>query len=489
MVPLLSQAWLRNEQTHQSMSLFIALLLLASLALNTWLAVAPAMLHSSPTRFINAPSGTPSGPRSEGLEAVLLPEAPALPHPSPAPPASPTATPLRGSANWEKTCGSRWQSAYTVLHHDIVTGRAPLRSLVSVAVEKGIADRLSGLMSQFLLALVQRRAILHATYGRLPDWDDAFSFPHIASKAASLDDAILDPVKFTYRGERSYAGLSLANASQYYPLYFVDNHSQADSIFASNLKAFPEGRASVATIVSASNRGRSYVLFDNPYHRSKLRSLGLTPENAFACVHRFMFQLAPVARDATYLEHARVLDDAGEEGALRIAIHVRQGDSAFSLAPNATADWDQASAHFMCAEEIAATRARPGQRVLFYFNSDSLPLRRAAAERYGHRLTTDLRGSGHADCISLGGCDNVKGSFRLAVAQMDLFSRADVHVVSVLSGFGAMGAWMSAIYRHGVSAPLNHSSHIYRVSNGVTRDCSVAAADSARLVASSWAGF
>ena len=465
-----------------------------------------ARLHSLPARllhalllvlvyayFVRAPL-RPAAPAQPGLH--LAPSAAAAAAAAPAPARSPAA-PLRGSADWEGTCGRAWQPAYAALHASIVSGAAPLRTLVSVAVEAGIADRLSGLVSQFLLALVQGRALQHVTYGSLPDWEVAYALPRLAARAPRLGGEVLDCVKFTYRGERGYMGPrehdpALVDPAAFYPLYLTNDYQAlASEIFTRlDLATVPLGHAGAATLVSASNRGRSYVLFDNPHHAAGLRALGLTPDNAFACVHNFLFELAPGTCDATCAQHAQILDAAGAAGTLRIAIHVREGDAAFASAEGAAlAQWQHAEAHFSCAEEVAASRAAPGQGVLFYFNSDSLPLRRAAAERYGARLLTDLRGAGQTDCAFHGGCDSVNASFRLAVAQLDLFSRADVHIVSTGSGYGAMGAWMSALQRHGEAAPRSRSSHIYRVTNGEFRDCSPAAADDARAVATGWAGF
>ena len=46
--------------------------------------------------------------------------------------------------------------------------------LVSVAVEGGIADNLSGLMSEFWLALLSDRALQVYEYGYLPRYEPAF---------------------------------------------------------------------------------------------------------------------------------------------------------------------------------------------------------------------------------------------------------------------------------------------------------------------------
>jgi hypothetical protein len=410
---------------------------------------------------------------------------------------APHSAPLRGSADWPASCGTAWQAPYAALHARIVSGAAPQRTLVSVAVEAGVADRLSGLVSQFLFALLSGRALQCATYGNLPPWEAAYVSPHLDMRPPALSAAVLEPLKFTYRGVRGYDGPreyapdSGVDPARYYPLYLTNDYGlrARDMFHAQDLARAPEGHEGVPTILSASNRGKSYAVFDNPHHSAQLQAMGLTPDNAFACVHRFLFALGPRTCDDVCREHARILDAAGAADTLRIAIHVRSGDAAFAEG-DVPAPWQQAEAHFSCAEEIAATRAAPNQSVLFYFNSDSLSLRRQAVERYGARLLTDLRaGAGQTDCAFHGGCDSVNASFRLAVAQLDLFARADVHVVSIGSGYGAMGAWLAPVRRHGQEGTRGHGTHIYRVLNGQARECGVAHADAARDVAFGWAGF
>ena len=48
--------------------------------------------------------------------------------------------------------------------------------LVSIAVEGGIADNLSGLMSEFYLALLSQRALQIYDYGYLPKYEPAFQY-------------------------------------------------------------------------------------------------------------------------------------------------------------------------------------------------------------------------------------------------------------------------------------------------------------------------
>ena len=76
------------------------------------------------------------------------------------------------------SCGI-WQADYIALHRGILNGTLPPRYFVSVAVEAGLADRLTGTLTEFFLALFTRRAFQIITYGTLPRFEAAFLAPNI----------------------------------------------------------------------------------------------------------------------------------------------------------------------------------------------------------------------------------------------------------------------------------------------------------------------
>ena len=67
----------------------------------------------------------------------------------------------------EPRCGS-WQESYLKLHTSIVSGEQPGRYAISVPAPAGLGDRLVGLVTVFLYALLTDRAFQIA--GRPPRW-------------------------------------------------------------------------------------------------------------------------------------------------------------------------------------------------------------------------------------------------------------------------------------------------------------------------------
>lgn len=127
---------------------------------------------------------------------------------------------------------TNWRREYADLHHSVVTGRAPPRFLTSVAQNQGMADRITGgcvlvrlpsccclrfsrcciagVVTQFYLAVLSKRALTMVTYDDLPPFESAcigpyFNFTH---PEAISDDAI-NPAKDApgWNGEHGHVSL------------------------------------------------------------------------------------------------------------------------------------------------------------------------------------------------------------------------------------------------------------------------------------------
>lgn len=65
----------------------------------------------------------------------------------------------------------------------------------------------------------------------------------------------------------------------------------------------PEGHADVPYVMFASNRGRTYRLWENRYHRTVLRQWGMRASDAFRCGFHFLLrpnQATQVGRAGTH---------------------------------------------------------------------------------------------------------------------------------------------------------------------------------------------
>lgn len=94
-------------------------------------------------------------------------------------------------------CGT-WQNNYTTLHSSILSNKTSARYLISVAGQCGLCDNLTGLITQFLFAILTGRAFQRFTYGNLARFEDVYWSPHIQWVAPELPESVYSWYNFTY---------------------------------------------------------------------------------------------------------------------------------------------------------------------------------------------------------------------------------------------------------------------------------------------------
>ena len=265
-------------------------------------------------------------------------------------------------------CGT-WQESYINLHRSILNGSLPPRYLVSVAVEAGLADRLTGTLTEFYLALFTNRAFQIITYGTLPRFEAAFLAPNINWSRSGDDDKLVSNVKVTYRGQRSYTGdrsyPSHVNTSLYWPVYLVNDEGGNSFFLSSNISKYPTNHDHTQTLYAGSNRGRIVRLFDNPYHRSQLFRMGLRPETAVRCAFDFLFSPTDQLKKAMSREFSILKSDE----ILKISINIRVGDAVFDPEADSHTTLVPYEAYFDCASKIEniCTYTKSKCDLVFYF--------------------------------------------------------------------------------------------------------------------------
>jgi hypothetical protein len=324
---------------------------------------------------------------------------------------------------------------------------------VSVAVEAGLADRLTGMVTQLWLAVLSRRAIAALTYGDLPGFGAACDAPHFdwLQPPPGLPPDAVDPLKYTYRGVRGYGGdrsyPPSVNGSEYHPLYMI-NAGDLKWMETTNLSRLPEKGPETPYVISSSNRGRSYAIANNPYHKATFAERGVPPDDAFMC--GFFWLCWPNAAVQAYYQ--QFWEPLSDRAALKIGLQIRTGDGVFrgeavSDAAKAAA-LSRGASYFECAQGVEDLHKLPGQKVIWFINSDSVVLRIAAKEKYGDKVLTDTTlKMVHPDCKGQnpGACgqSSMDASFQHSLGSMITFAMLDYHVVTVDSGFGRLGSYMS----------------------------------------------
>ncbi len=396
------------------------------------------------------------------------------PEPPPRPPGAGTAPKLHDPQSDKPRpeafarCGD-WQEDYMKLHREILAGERPPRYLVAVVSQSGLADQIVGIMTLFFWALLTGRAF-QITVGEqpVPPLEAAFDAPYVnwtrpAGDPLVLTEHLYRPYEGKTRGYPTHHP-DVEDMSQYTSMYLINKNNTFWS--AADLTRLPHKEFNRPYLFAASNRGRVFRLFDNPYHRRTLFNMGLRPETAFACGFRFLFSPNENTRFETgwQLAEERLLpaqypDDDAEQAAaiaaaenvLRIGIQIRVGDFVFNKPGKANqlklADY---MSYFDCAKEIQNhRRTHATKKVLWYLVSDSQRLKELALERFGpDLLVTSTEPSRHVICAKDGltdcsEADEMADSLAAAAADMMGLAETDYIVLTRKSGFGKVAAWLN----------------------------------------------
>uniref|UniRef100_A0A383W237 Fucosyltransferase n=2 Tax=Tetradesmus obliquus TaxID=3088 RepID=A0A383W237_TETOB len=347
---------------------------------------------------------------------------------------------------------------YAQMHAAVVNGLAKPRYLVSVAPQTGAADRLTGTVTQFYFALLSKRAFTayNPDPGTIPRFAAACDYPLFNwTHPEALPDAVVDAFH-TWNHVANDSAMHQTLPAPYNEDYLMLNWNNGtvkllEWLHTTNLTTFPDDRPSLPYVVSSSNRGATWKMATNPYHRGDFWALGLRPEEAFMCG---FFALCRPNAAVQALYYAPFWRPLLQPNVLSIGIQVRFGDKLMNNdgvygTVSTSMLMDLAAPFFDCATQIETVLTVPGQKVIWYLLSDNGSFRRAAKDRYGEKMLTDTTLQAmHTDCKRNGNptlCSESTMNVALqhSIGSMLAFSLADYHVISRKSGFGRLGAWLS----------------------------------------------
>ena len=293
-----------------------------------------------------------------------------------------------------RSCGI-WQEEYSRLHESILKREIPSNLLVSVPVRAGLADNLAGMVTQFLLAFLTKRAFLRLSYQSIIPLEGILKPAYIYwdnhTIPANSISCLLPPYprnvlkSFLVREKdiSSYNGMTI------YPLQMVNSNHMHKAFKYKNLSNLILGRDHTFDVIAiAGNRGRSIALFKNPFYAEYLTSIGLRPETIFSCIYRYLFRYkSDVICISDACKRAKnAIIDSKRNGSVIIGMHVRISDEIFRHDMNVTLV--NASGHFSCAEQYMSEISQKNESVIFLV-SNSLNLRIQAKKRYGDKVITD----------------------------------------------------------------------------------------------------
>ncbi|CAG8456345.1 3990_t:CDS:2 [Paraglomus brasilianum] len=256
------------------------------------------------------------------------------------------------------SCGS-WQEKYTRLHEDMREGKRPPRFVSYVCDESsdcgGLADRLLGMSSTFIFALLTDRAFLAEWRTPIP-LEAIFESPNIdwgydsSDPGAVLKDLIPTPLDVVNFSAQHIDRLFLhSNWTIKYPEPFIKFHT---------------------------NRGMVLRTFSSRIYAPQLNIMGLRPHTSFGCILDYLFRPSPpamsfVAEYAALFTLPRIFS---------VGIQIGTGEimNDYSVGNSRKYSLHRYRNFFKCADELVETYAMPWQKVVYYLVTDSETLRNEA---------------------------------------------------------------------------------------------------------------
>lgn len=224
----------------------------------------------------------------------------------------------------------------------------------------GLADRLVGIVTSLMFAMLSGRVFL-IDFQRSIKATDVFL-------PVSIDWGVSLPQFVNTHG---------LNVTGDYRELFVDLHNPKNHTVAQYTKEKWDDWWHEEVVRVQTNRGLSYLMFNNPQYGQTMRSWGLKPETAFACFLEYL--LTPVPRIAERVNALipSILDPAFTT----IGLQIRTGDlKAFGKFGD-TNNVTTAKGFFTCVEKIA-DRTWPKRPMRLFLVSDSMNLKKDAKRVY-----------------------------------------------------------------------------------------------------------
>lgn len=351
---------------------------------------------------------------------------------------------------------------YARFHANVLNHKEPKRYLVSVAVEAGLADRLSGMITQFWWSVFNKRAYQISPYDRLPRFESAYDYRFINWTRPPDPVNYTIPLMFTYNGERGFVGDrqfdSSVDKKENWLEYLINDDNHMKRIFLhTNVSSYPVEYPIKHTVFTSSNRGGMHYMYDNPLMKPLLEKLNLRKQDTFRCAYTFLFKYNKEVQQisAPYLKEIGEKQKNSPPNSLLIGIGIRAGDKSFDPQKDATLTSSVYEQFTNCAQRIEESYYSNAERQsmkgtsnpVWFVMAESLHTRQMIAARFGKKVVTDSTNSYfHGDCghKTHGGCDleHLRQAIIHAASQLQLFSKCNVHIVAK-SGFPRIGAMLS----------------------------------------------
>ncbi|GAA6005249.1 hypothetical protein JCM10207_002913 [Rhodosporidiobolus poonsookiae] len=331
-----------------------------------------------------------------------------------------------------------WEDEYAEMHADMLSGKREPYVLEFFCHAGGwcggFADRMLGIITTFLYAIVSKRAFA-LTWEQPTAPDLVFDSPYI-DWSRPFNESSTTPERFPYSNDTFFETAHSIQAHDW-PVWEVDTF-------------FPEFEENFGAGKNASwlqmdiNRGVAFRSFYYDKVGPKLEGMGLRFTTIYSCLMKYLFRPKQAALD--FITHYTSLFALPEY--FTVGIQIRTGDIVMFL--DESADLNNVTHHeqyWTCAEQLAKRYAHPSQKVVYYLVTDSHHLEHSALEAMPDRIVVTGLGSSHDEIKykDKSGAEVVHGAaggFIQTVIESWIFAATDYQILTYRSGFGKIPTWM-----------------------------------------------
>ncbi|GAA5857700.1 hypothetical protein JCM8547_004335 [Rhodosporidiobolus lusitaniae] len=329
----------------------------------------------------------------------------------------------------------RWEDEYKRMHDEMMSGEREPWLLEFVChkdgVCGGIADRMLGMVSTFLYAILSGRAF-SLRWEQPAPVDLIFDSPYIDWSRSFTPSS---PNLLPYTNKTVIASHDSLQQHDW-PDFLLDN------FFPSFPSAYGAGKEPYWVSLDI-NRGVVFRSFYYDAVKPRLEELGLQMSTAYSCLTSFLLRPKPaILKFITQYTSFFSLPENYVVG-----LQIRTGDSSMLNGGFDTSNVTDYDNYFTCASQLARRYAHPSQRIIYFLLTDSKALQADALRAYPDRVIVTGLEASHDELGNLGqrGFDVVKRAldgYARTVAESYIFAGTDAQILTFRSGFGKIPTWL-----------------------------------------------
>lgn len=353
----------------------------------------------------------------------------------------------------------------------------------------GLADRIIGLTTLCLFAMVTNRAFQIGKRSALPNFETVFDLPNINWLREPEDpEWLVEPLTWFAHADRHY-NQSIVNANTYFGINGLENFPLLDRLVKDDLNAILREESQIVLMSNIKGLTLRFMEQNSHYKEKLTTEYKIKREYLFPCLVDYLFQPKPFLFTYMPNEFLALTKTFQDEKILPIAIQIRSGDRyLFEFDPQL--DLQNYVSYFSCAEQIEHWALKDAnsnyKSAKWLLVTDSLAIRKAAMAKYGSdKIITNIQNPiEHSSKEELvcrkKGCVVSDAGFHTAAAEWWLMSYARYHVITRSSGFGRSAAMHSLHYDSIFTMEIKHRGSV---------NCRKGSASNLHKLGTDWSGI